>query len=565
MHSIRTRVLDDTSLPGTRGSGRTPRFESLMRRSARALRGSDARVPAERADRLGAWRARDRRGSSSARRQPCLGAHGAELWLKSGLEAHARSVVPGCRPGEPSLCAGVHGDRSSVRQGRGQRRGGLGCASRFPTGRSSFSGALALLGRPAGRSLPDGRDQADDGDRRARSRLHPERAARRTRSRRRMLGGARTNRAPGPSRAAAPSRSTLFAGLDISGGFGRPTRVGGDYYGYVAMADGSLGIAIADVAGTAWARRSTWRSRRAHCSRKRATSSSAGDVLRPASTKFWRSTSPPPTCSPRSFSRGSSRTDVASSGRTPGHNPPLLLRANRRGRAAGSRAARHSGSSPGPAGATSINASAPDDVSCFTPMGSSRRGTVRGSSSGRSGSIEAARRPAASTPRRFGENVLEALCPAHRCDARRRRRHARRRDAALRSRRTHERRRTESSSSTTTPSSGGLSSSSCSEEGYQPATAADTEEGLRALESCPPDLIFLDVTMPGKDGLTWCAELKSDPRYARDPDRAAVRARTGARPRAGAWRRVPRSLMTKALFAASSSKRRVVRQLLGRG
>ena len=43
------------------------------------------------------------------------------------------------------------------------------------------------------------------------------------------------------------------------------------------------------------------------------------------------------------------------------------------------------------------------------------------------------------------------------------------------------------------------------------------EEGLRAIEACLPDLILLDVLMPGKDGLTWCAELKGDPRYAGIP------------------------------------------------
>ena len=55
------------------------------------------------------------------------------------------------------------------------------------------------------------------------------------------------------------------------------------------------------------------------------------------------------------------------------------------------------------------------------------------------------------------------------------------------------------------------------EEGYQAATAANAEEGLRSLEACLPDLILLDVMMPGKDGLTWCAELKGDLRYAGIP------------------------------------------------
>ncbi len=55
------------------------------------------------------------------------------------------------------------------------------------------------------------------------------------------------------------------------------------------------------------------------------------------------------------------------------------------------------------------------------------------------------------------------------------------------------------------------------EEGYHAATAGNAEEGLRAIEACLPDLILLDVMMPGKDGLTWCAELKGDPRYAGIP------------------------------------------------
>ena len=55
------------------------------------------------------------------------------------------------------------------------------------------------------------------------------------------------------------------------------------------------------------------------------------------------------------------------------------------------------------------------------------------------------------------------------------------------------------------------------EEGYDAVAAASADEGARAIEGRAPDLILLDVTMPGKDGLTWCAELKGDPRYAKIP------------------------------------------------
>jgi class 3 adenylate cyclase len=46
--------------------------------------------------------------------------------------------------------------------------------------------------------------------------------------------------------------------------------------------------------------------------------------------------------------------------------------------------------------------------------------------------------------------------------------------------------------------------------GYATAEAADGEEGLAAVERCPPDLILLDVAMPKLDGITVCRRLKGD-------------------------------------------------------
>jgi DNA-binding response OmpR family regulator len=55
------------------------------------------------------------------------------------------------------------------------------------------------------------------------------------------------------------------------------------------------------------------------------------------------------------------------------------------------------------------------------------------------------------------------------------------------------------------------------EEGYESCCASDAEEGLHLIATRRPDLILLDVMMPGKDGLTLCRELKADPRTADIP------------------------------------------------
>ena len=55
------------------------------------------------------------------------------------------------------------------------------------------------------------------------------------------------------------------------------------------------------------------------------------------------------------------------------------------------------------------------------------------------------------------------------------------------------------------------------EEGFSPSTAVDGEDCLKKVAEDRPDLIILDVMMPGRDGFEVCRLLKNDPRYAGIP------------------------------------------------
>lgn len=52
------------------------------------------------------------------------------------------------------------------------------------------------------------------------------------------------------------------------------------------------------------------------------------------------------------------------------------------------------------------------------------------------------------------------------------------------------------------------------DEGYQVLTAGNGEEALAAVAAHPPDLILLDIMMPGTDGYEVCRRLKSDEKTA---------------------------------------------------
>ena len=54
-------------------------------------------------------------------------------------------------------------------------------------------------------------------------------------------------------------------------------------------------------------------------------------------------------------------------------------------------------------------------------------------------------------------------------------------------------------------------------EGYQVAGVASGEDALAAVESKTPDLILLDIMLPGLDGLRVCRKLKENPKFESIP------------------------------------------------
>jgi len=54
-------------------------------------------------------------------------------------------------------------------------------------------------------------------------------------------------------------------------------------------------------------------------------------------------------------------------------------------------------------------------------------------------------------------------------------------------------------------------------QGYTVVTASSAEQALEELERETPDLMLLDVIMPGVNGFQLCRSLRKDPRFAKLP------------------------------------------------
>ncbi len=63
-----------------------------------------------------------------------------------------------------------------------------------------------------------------------------------------------------------------------------------------------------------------------------------------------------------------------------------------------------------------------------------------------------------------------------------------------------------------------LVSAVLSRAGYRTAQASSADEARRQLSLAAPDLVLMDIQLPGEDGLSLASELKSSPRHQWDPD-----------------------------------------------
>lgn len=183
-----------------------------------------------------------------------LGAERGALWLAEERELALAAWTPHDAVLDPAYAAlSEEAAGSAVGRGAAWLREPAGDASSavavpLPQPGTEPLGALVLQGRSGGRSYRTGEvklltaiaalasafirnDRLSEKARRAEARAREDEIARQV------------------HRGLLPHQEPEFLGIEVSSGFLAAEGVGGDYYGYVPMADGSLGLAMADVSG----------------------------------------------------------------------------------------------------------------------------------------------------------------------------------------------------------------------------------------------------------------------------------------------------------------------------
>ena len=64
------------------------------------------------------------------------------------------------------------------------------------------------------------------------------------------------------------------------------------------------------------------------------------------------------------------------------------------------------------------------------------------------------------------------------------------------------------------PTDRSIAASACKAKGFNVITAEDGEDAMKKVLEIKPDLILLDVILPGKNGFQVCRQLKSSPETA---------------------------------------------------
>jgi sigma-B regulation protein RsbU (phosphoserine phosphatase) len=180
-----------------------------------------------------------------------LGARAGEIWLQDGDQVVLIATVPahgarGWNPREQAVFSALRQARAWVREATEHRESVV--AMPLPGPQDKPIGVLVLRGRTDGRSYRTGEVKllsvlaSLTASFIRNHRLAEE--ARRAAARRREDEIARQIH-----RSLLPTRDPSFAGLDIAGCCEAAENIGGDYYGYLRLPDGSIGLAMADVSG----------------------------------------------------------------------------------------------------------------------------------------------------------------------------------------------------------------------------------------------------------------------------------------------------------------------------